>query len=456
MHGTCRREMGSGSPSIESKMKKHISSIVTVLLFALSGHASVILTFNSDLQGFGGSGNGGTFGWSSVNGGSMALTNSSGYHDGMVTLNLGNYPAVWAELQKAQANGGFLSFDVIIRTSDQVYASGDTSIQVIVVGNSDTGGWKDNNIGYTTFPISGGQKTIHALLPITTTGSGGSGNFVVSGAWALLQFGLQCGSAVTSGTVYIDNVKIMGFDSPTPDISFDADLQGFGGSGNGGTFGWSPVNGGSMALTNSSGYHNDMVAVGLGNYPAIWTKLTNSETYGGTLTFDEIIQTSDQAYTAGGNAWIQLILVGNSELGGWKDNNLATTALPVGGGVITNHIALPITTTGSGGGGTFVASGAWANLQLGLQNGSGVSSGVAYIDNIRINPEPATLTSPTITWTVSGGNLTLNWTANGFKLQTTSNLSSTTWTDVPAGETPPVVVLIDQANVAAFYRLAPQ
>ena len=439
-------------------MKKLIPSIIAGVLFVLSSHASVTLTFNSDLQGFGGGGNGGTFGWSSVNGGSMGLTNSSGYHDGMVTLNLGNYPAVWAELQKAQANGGFLSFDVIIRTSDQVYTSGDTSIQVIVVGNSDTGGWKDNNIGYTTFPVSGGQKTIHALLPITTTGNGGSGNFVVSGAWALLQLGLQCGSAVTSGTVYIDNVRIMGFDSPTPDISFDTDLQGFGGSGNGGTFGWSPVNGGSMGLTNSNGYHNDMVAVGFGNYPAIWTKLTNSEAYGGTLTFDEIIQSSDQTYTAGGNAWIQLILVGNSELGGWIDNNLATTALPVGGGEVTNHIALPITTTGIGGGGTFVASGSWANIQLGLQNGSSVSSGVVYIDNIRITPEPAIVTSPTIVWTVVGGNLTLNWTATGFKLQTATDLGSGTWTDypLPDGINPPVTVTIDPATTAAFYRLAPQ
>ena len=439
------------------KMKKIISSIIAGAMFALPSQASVTLNFNTDLQGFGGGGNGGTFGWSSANGGSMALTNSSGYHDGMVTLNLGNYPAVWTELQKAQANGGYLSFDILIRTNEQVF-TGNPFVQVICVGNSDTGGWKDNNIGYTTFPISGAQKTIHALLPIKTTGNGGDGNFVVSGAWALLQFGLQFSAGVTSGTVYIDNVKIMGFDSATPDISFDTDLQGFGGSGNGGTFGWSPVNAGCMALTNSSGYHNDMVAVGLGNYPAIWTKLTNSEAYGGTLTFDEIIRTSDQAYTGGGNAWIQIIVVGNSDLGGWKDNNLATTPLPVGGGAITNHIILPITTTGSGGGGTFVASGAWVNLQLGLQNGSGVSSGVVYIDNIRITPEPATVSSPTITWMVGGGNLTLNWTATGFKLQTSSSLSPSAWTDypLPDGINPPVAVTIDSANQSMFFRLAPQ
>jgi len=440
-------------------MKKLISSIIAGALFALSSYASVTLKFSSDLQGFGGGGNGGTFGWSPVNGGSLALTNSSGYHDGMVTLNLGNSPAVWAELQKAQANGGFLSFDITIRNTDQAFgAGGNAWIQLICVANSDTGGWKDNNIGFTTFPVGGGQKTIHALLPITTTGSGGSGNFVVSGAWALLQLGLQCGSSVTSGTVYVDNVKIMGFDSPTPDISFDTGLQGFGGGGNGGTYGWSPVNGGSMALTNSSGYHNDMVAVGLGNDPAIWTKLTNSEAYGGTLTFDEIIQTSDQGYTAGGNAWIQLILVGNSDLGGWKDNNLATTALLVGGGVVTNHIALPITTTGNGGGGTFVASGAWANLQLGLQNGSSVSSGVVHIDNIRITPEPATIISPTITWMVGGGILTLDWTATGYKLQTTPSLSPAAWTDypLPDGINPPVAVMINPANGSIFFRLAPQ
>ena len=438
-------------------MKKLISSLIAGAVFVLSSHASVTLNFNSDLQGFGGGGNGGTFGWSSANGGSMALTNSSGYHDGMVTLNLGNYPAVWAELQKAQANGGYLSFDIVIRTNEQVY-TGNPFVQVICVGNSDTGGWKDNNIGYTTFPISGAQKTIHALLPITTTGSGGSGNFVVSGTWALLQFGLQFGSGVTSGTVYIDNVKIVGFDSPTADVTFDTDLQGFGGGGNGGTFGWSSVNGGSMALTNSSGYHNDMVAKALGANFGLWSKLTNSLANGGTLTFDEIIRTSDQAYTGGGNAWIQLIVVGNSDLGGWKDNNLATTSLPVGGAVITNRIVLPITATGTGGGGTFVAAGAWANLQLGLQNGSGVSTGVVYIDNIRITPEPSAITSPTITYTFSSGNLTLNWTATGFKLQTSSNLSPATWTDypLPDGITPPVIVTINPANAAVFYRLAPQ
>ena len=438
-------------------MKKLISSLIAGAVFVLSSHASVTLNFNSDLQGFGGGGNGGTFGWSSANGGSMALTNSSGYHDGMVTLNLGNYPAVWAELQKAQANGGYLSFDIVIRTNEQVY-TGNPFVQVICVGNSDTGGWKDNNIGYTTFPISGAQKTIHALLPITTTGSGGGGNFVVSGAWALLQFGLQFGSGVTTGTVYIDNVKIMGFDSPTADVTFDTDLQGFGGGGNGGTFGWSSVNGGSMALTNSSGYHNDMVAKALGANFGLWSKLTNSLANGGTLTFDEIIRTSDQAYTGGGNAWIQLIVVGNSDLGGWKDNNLATTSLPVGGAVITNRIVLPITATGTGGGGTFVAAGAWANLQLGLQNGSGVSTGVVYIDNIRITPEPSAITSPTITYTFSSGNLTLNWTATGFKLQTSSNLSPATWTDypLPDGITPPVIVTINPANAAVFYRLAPQ
>ena len=426
--------------------------MITGAWFALSSQASVTLNFNRDLQGFGGGGNGGTFGWSPVNGGSMALTNTSGYHDGMVTLNLGNYPAVWAELQKAQANGGYLSFDILIRTNEQVY-TGNPFVQVICVGNSDTGGWKDNNIGYTTFPISGAQKTIHALLPITTTGTSGDGNFVASGTWALLQFGLQFGGGVTSGTVYIDNVKIMGFDSPTADVTFDSDLQGFGGSGNGGSFGWSPVNGGSMALTNSSGYHNDMVAKALGVNLGLWSKLTNSLANGGTLTFDEIIRTSDLSYTAGGNAWIQLILVGNSELGGWKDNNLATTSLPVGGGTMTNRIVLPITATGIGGGGTFVAAGAWANLQLGLQNGSSVSSGVVYIDNIRITPEPA---SPTVTYTFGSGNLTLNWTATGFKLQTTPSLSPTAWTDVPAGDTPPAVVPIDPTNPAAFYRLAPQ
>lgn len=436
-------------------MKKIISTIITGALFALSSYASVTLNFNSDLQGFQNAGGGGTFGWSSVNGGSMALTNTNGYHNDMVSLHFENYPAAWAELQKAQANGGFLSFDIIIRNTDQVFtAGGNAWIQLICVANSETGFWKDNNFGFTTFPVGGGQQTIHELLPITTAGTGGDGNFVASGAWAWLQFGLQCGSDVTSGTVYIDNVKIMGFDSPTADFTFDTDLQGFGGGGNGGTFGWSPVNGGSLALTNTAGWHGDMVGYGLGNSPTIWTKLTNSMVNGGTLTFDAIVRNSDQIYTPGGDAYLFTVLVGNSDTGKWKDNNVGFTGLPVGGsGVKTNHIALPITTTGTGGGGTFVASGAWANLQLGLLNGPNISSGVVYIDNIRITSEPA---PPTITYTVGGGNLTLNWTATGYKLQTSPSLNPTAWTDVPAGNTPPVTVTINPATTAAFYRLAPQ
>ena len=434
--------------------------IDNIRFLALPSPASVTLSFDSGLQGFGNGGGGGTYGWSSVNGGSMALTNSGGYHASMVNLNMGNNPALWRELQLAEANGGFLSFDVVIRTNDQVYTSGDAgaAVQVNVVCNSDTGGYIDNNAAYTALPVTGEQKTTHVLMPITTNGTAGSGNFVVSGTWALLQFGLQAFSTVTSATVYIDNIKILAFPSATADVTFDTYFEGFNGTGNGGTFSWSSGNGGSMMLANSPGYHNDMVALGLGNYPALWAKLNNSEANGGTLTFDEIIQTSDQTYTAGGNAWIQLIVVGNSDLGGYKDNNLATTTLPVGGGVKTNHIVLPITTTGTSGGGTFVASGAWANLQLGLQNGSGVSTGAVYIDNIRIIPEPPPLPSTQITSTIGGGSLTLDWPADGYKLQTAPSLNPSAWADYPwpDGITPPVAVPINPANAAAFYRLAPQ
>jgi hypothetical protein len=202
-----------------------------------------------------------------------------------------------------------------------------------------------------------------------------------------------------------------------------------------------------------------MVALGLGNYPAIWTKLTNSEVNGGTLSFDAIILNSDQNYTPGGNAYIFTILVGNSDTGGWIDNNLAFTGLPVGGSAKTNKVVLPITATGTGGGGTFVASGAWANLQLGLLNGPNINSGVVYIDNIRITPEPAAIVAnPTITYSVSGGNLTLDWTATGFKLQTTPSLNPSAWTDypLPAGITPPVAMPINLADTTAFFRLAPQ
>jgi hypothetical protein len=60
----------------------------------------------------------------------------------------------------------------------------------------------------------------------------------------------------------------------------------------------------------------------------------------------------------------------------------------------------------------------------------------------------------------SGSNLNLSWVEAGFKLQShTNNITTglgTSWFDYPSGNNSPVNVVIDPANGAVFFRLAPQ
>jgi hypothetical protein len=67
--------------------------------------------------------------------------------------------------------------------------------------------------------------------------------------------------------------------------------------------------------------------------------------------------------------------------------------------------------------------------------------------------------APQLSYSVSGGNLTLTWTAPGYKLIAQTNSLSTglgsTWSDYPGGGTSPVIVPIDPAQGTVFFGLAP-
>jgi hypothetical protein len=71
----------------------------------------------------------------------------------------------------------------------------------------------------------------------------------------------------------------------------------------------------------------------------------------------------------------------------------------------------------------------------------------------------APATPPTLSYTVSGGNLTLSWTQPGYKLIAQTNTLSTgltaTWADYPGGGSSPVVVPIDTTKGTVFFGLAP-
>ena len=64
----------------------------------------------------------------------------------------------------------------------------------------------------------------------------------------------------------------------------------------------------------------------------------------------------------------------------------------------------------------------------------------------------------TLTAQRNGSYVVLNWTGNGFKLQSTTTLIPPSWTDyaLPAGTNPPVSVLVAPGNADAFFRLSPQ
>lgn len=68
-------------------------------------------------------------------------------------------------------------------------------------------------------------------------------------------------------------------------------------------------------------------------------------------------------------------------------------------------------------------------------------------------------TPPTLTYSVSGNNLTLSWAGSGYKLiAQTNNLSTgltSSWANYPGGTTSPVVVPIDKTKGSVFFGLAP-
>ena len=83
---------------------------------------------------------------------------------------------------------------------------------------------------------------------------------------------------------------------------------------------------------------------------------------------------------------------------------------------------------------------------------------ICYVRNINFNMGLGPVAPPVLTAQKVGGNIVLDWTATGFKLQTATNLSAPSWTDyaMPDGTNPPVTVPISQGNSSDFFRLAPQ
>lgn len=89
---------------------------------------------------------------------------------------------------------------------------------------------------------------------------------------------------------------------------------------------------------------------------------------------------------------------------------------------------------------------------------AGIGIPICYVRNVNFNMGLGPIAPPVLTAQRVGGNLVLNWTGSGFKLQTAGTLVAPLWTDyaLPAGTNPPVSVPISAGNADAFFRLAHQ
>jgi hypothetical protein len=77
------------------------------------------------------------------------------------------------------------------------------------------------------------------------------------------------------------------------------------------------------------------------------------------------------------------------------------------------------------------------------------------IDNVALSGSILPVTEPPLLeYSLSGGDLVFNWTGAGWKLQTRTNLTEGSWSDVPAGAVSPVTV--NPTNPAGFFRLTEQ
>ena len=393
-------------------MKRLLCSLAMVLCLSDQGSAAVTFTFDSDTQGFQSvnwnPGNGGVS-WSPLHGGSLLMTfTTSGWSNPLGIIEMNSNPALQAEFANLLANGGTLTFDMIIRQEDVVGYNPATPpgwFEMVVTGNSDAGaggGWDPNSMGgadgfaggipsgYTTKTIS---LSVAAGAPVDNNGIV---TFGATSSWNQLLFGINSeGGSFTSALVYLDNIT---FSATTNtggvSLPFDSTTDGFQSVGwnlaNGGVS-WSPLHGGSLLMTfNSSGWSNPLGILNMNASPALFAEYQNILINGGTMTFDFIIRQEDVSGYDTNNppGWFELFVIGNSSAG-WDQNVVGGDAGFYGGipaGYTTKSITLSMAAGPPVSNDNIVSFGvgsSWNELLIGINSPSGAFTGaLVYLDNV--------------------------------------------------------------------------
>ncbi|MGC6426014.1 MAG: hypothetical protein ACON5H_03340 [Akkermansiaceae bacterium] len=205
-----------------------------------------------------------------------------------------------------------------------------------------------------------------------------------------------------------------GFSLAAETLTFDSDLEGFGANADSTSVEWSPDHGGSLKATVKSGWAGNSLKLGLRG-SSLWPDLQQAALNGGSLSFDFIVDTADQASSLAdgstGPNWLQPVVIGNSTnadnggTGGWDQTVVNQANIPGGTWPLTPAVqvipvVVPIQVEATGSvsndGELYLATldpdpdvednPYWVELVLGL-NGQGAAFSadpVFYIDNLTV------------------------------------------------------------------------
>lgn len=204
--------------------------IAVLLASSMPSSASIVLTFDTDTQGFAVTGTtaGAVVSHAVVNGeGMLCLQAPAGWAGDMAKLDNGVWgaiPGLFTEVTNAAINGGSISYDILVLESDHTYTAGSEPTWFetthITQGSNapydaDTISW---GLGSGNWPLVGGQFTDSITVPILSTAATPAqepaGHFDPTDGWRNFHLGLNNDGTNLSGTatVYFDNLTFTAFD----------------------------------------------------------------------------------------------------------------------------------------------------------------------------------------------------------------------------------------------------
>lgn len=209
--------------SPESMIKPIFASLA---LSSLVAHAGVTLGFDSTTDGFT-SGSEGTVAWDAYNGGSLAVSVTSGWRAQSAYLDIGANSALKAEMDLALIHGGTLTYTIYVEQSGIQGGANPDWFESIQVGNSPAG-WDQSfgsargllGLNGAAFPLVGTTSldVSYPIVPGVATDDS-LAQFDSSGGWYQLNLGMNSGVNVANGyagaTYYIDNLTINAVPEPS-------------------------------------------------------------------------------------------------------------------------------------------------------------------------------------------------------------------------------------------------